>query len=116
MPLPATAVPDSMQHAADPYLPNGSARAGRYTLVFTIRHARSKALLKRHKLILMPQTFTQETESRTSLYYTQGGIVADTLAGGAIGATVFNIAGTTGYRGVLTGTQNPLLDPTPGLI
>lgn len=109
MPLPASAVAQSMQTSADSASPNGSAQAGKYTLIFTIRHAKTKALLKRHKLIIMPSTFSQETESRTSLYYTKGGIVADTPLAQGIGTTIFNIAGHTGYHGVMAESQNPLL-------
>jgi hypothetical protein len=101
MPLAATKVSlSSMQNAAFPAFPNGSLYAGQYTLVFRIRHKTSKTLYKEHQLILMPQRFSQTTESRTALYYTKGGIIADTPTPSGVGITVFQIAGHTGYGGI----------------
>ena len=90
-----------MQRAALPTFPNGTQDAGKYTLIFRIRHKESRKVLKQHSLILAPTTFLQETESRTSLYYTKGGIVADTPAATGIGATLFTITGHTGFRGIV---------------
>ena len=100
MPLPASQITKTMQHAADAYFPNGSINAGRLTLIFRIRQGTDGTILKEHRLILAPATMVQETEGRTSLYYTQGGIVADTPLENAIGATHFQISGHTGFTGV----------------
>jgi LysM domain len=101
MPLPATQVHETMQKAYAPTFPNGSLTAGRFTLVFRIRHTQTKRLLKEHRLILAPSSVKRDTESRTALYYTQGRIVADTPAKTGVGMTVFTITGHTGFRGVL---------------
>ena len=101
MPLAYADLPVSMQRAASPTSPNGTSYAGRYTLVFRIRHKAQNRVLKEHRLILMPTTFGQETESRTSLYYTKGGVATDTPAKTGIGMTVFTITGHTGFRGVV---------------
>src|SRR5215510_3141110 len=106
MPLPSSQIHESMQLAAMPFYPNGSAHAGQYTLIFRIRHKDGMVPLHEHRLILMPQRFTQTTEARTALYYTKGGIVADTPTPSGIGATVFHIVGHTGYGGV-RGQQPP---------
>jgi hypothetical protein len=100
MPLPASQIHRTMQTAADASFPNGSINAGRLTLVFRIRQGADGQVLKEHRMILAPATMTQETEARTSLYYTQGGIVADTPMQQAIGATHFQISGHTGFHGV----------------
>lgn len=113
MPLAANLVPISQQLAADPSSPNGSRQAGTMTMVFSIRHKETKTILKQHKLILMPQTFEQVTESRVALYYTQRDVFADMPADNALGLTFFNIAGHTGFRGLLKpSAPNPLLDPS----
>jgi hypothetical protein len=100
MPLPASQIHVTQQTAALPFFPNGSIHAGTYTLIFRVRQAQTKDLLKEHKLILMPQRFAQHTDARTALYYTQGGIVADTPALTGVGMTVFQISGHTGYAGI----------------
>src|SRR5215831_8223422 len=96
MPLPTTQIADTMAFAAMPSFPNGSFFAGQYTLIFRIRHKISRNILKEHKLILMPQRFSQTTEARTSLYYTKGGPVADTPQETGVGLTYFSIQGHTG--------------------
>lgn len=110
MPLPAASAHPTMQTAAYGAFPNGSYHAGQYTLIFQIRNVNDRKLLKRHNLIIMPQQFSQETESRTSLYYTKGGIVADTPLDNGVGATIFTIAGHTGYRGILWEGLTPVAD------
>jgi hypothetical protein len=107
MPLPGAPHP-TMQTAALPAFPNGSAYAGRLTLVFRVRHRDSQTLLHEHRLLLMPQRFTQSTESRSALYYTQGGPVADTLKGSAIGITYFSVSGHTGFGGLRSGLLTPV--------
>jgi len=48
--MPLTATPDlTMQTAANPAFPNGSFYAGRYTLVFRVRHLASQRLLHEHR-------------------------------------------------------------------
>jgi hypothetical protein len=117
MPLPASLVPLSMQRAADALAPNGSTRQGTVTLVFTIRQLSTGLILKQHKLVLMPQTFERTTETRVALYYTQRTVQADLPADAPLGITLFNIAGHTGFRGVLTdAAPNPLLDPSAGAV
>jgi ElaB/YqjD/DUF883 family membrane-anchored ribosome-binding protein len=111
MPLAATQIHPDMQRAAEPSFPNGSLNAGQYTLLFRIRHARNKTLLREHRLVLMPQRFSQTTEARTALYYTKGAIVADTPADGGVGMTVFTIVGHTGYWGVPSPMFNRLTEP-----
>src|SRR5215510_13042260 len=106
MPLLLSQVPDGMQLAATPTFPNGSIHAGQYTLIFRIRTISDNTLLKQHSLILMPQRFTATTEARSSLYYTQGGPVADTLPTSGVGITYFTITGHTGYGGVRSQPQN----------
>jgi hypothetical protein len=101
MPLPATQVHETMQKAYAPTFPNGSLSAGRFTLVFRIRHVHTNRIVKEHRLILAPTSVKRDTESRTALYYTQGRIVADTPARTGVGMTVFTITGHTGVRGVL---------------
>jgi hypothetical protein len=107
MPLPASQIsPDlGQQFAAMPSYPNGSLHAGLYTLVFRIRRKSDRTLLREHKLVLMPQRFNQTTESRTSVYYTQGGPVADTIQDGGIGITYFSIQGHTGFWGIRSDLQ-----------
>jgi hypothetical protein len=100
MPLAATHIHPTMQTAADASFPNGSVNAGRLTLVFRIRQRTSNMILKEHRLILAPATIAQDTEVRTSLYYTQGGIVTDTPMAQALGMTHFRISGHTGFSGV----------------
>src|SRR5262245_54760537 len=111
MPLPASQLPQTalvpMQHAAVPAFPNGSLRAGQYTLAFRIRRIRDMVLLHEHKLVLMPQRFTQTTEARTAVYYTQGGPVADTPATVGIGMTYFQLTGHTSFGGVRAGGTTP---------
>jgi LysM domain len=108
MPLPASQVHGSMQRAMNQRFPNGSLHAGQYTLVFRIRHKHEKKLVfKEHRLILMPQRFTQTTEARTALYYTQGGAVADVPAASGVGMTFFQIQGHTGFGGVRNATFLP---------
>lgn len=117
MPLPASLVHNSMQRAADPTAPNGTRQQGVMTLIFSIRHKHTQALLKQHKLILMPQTYEQVTEARVQLYYTKSDILADLPADAPLGLTFFNIAGHTGFRGVLTEyAPNPLLDPSAAAV
>jgi LysM domain len=117
MPLPATQVYQSMQRAANQQYPNGSVHAGQYTLVFRIRHKTyTKNVFKEHRLILMPQRFSQTTETRTALYYTKGGIVADVPAGGSPGVTVFTIQGHTGFGGVRNATFLPDQGPVPQVL
>lgn len=113
MPLPASKVHDSMQLAASPFFPNGSQHAGTFTLIFRIRRLATKAILKEHRLTLMPQRFSQTTEPRTALYYTKGGIVTDTPAATGVGATLFVIQGHTGYWGVPGRTGAPTVDVVP---
>jgi hypothetical protein len=97
-----------MQRAANQRFPNGSLHAGQYTLVFRIRHKRNKQLVcKEHRLILMPQRFSQTTEARTALYYTKGAVVADVPARSGVGATIFTIQGHTGFGGVRNATFLP---------
>jgi hypothetical protein len=100
MPLPASQIHRTMQTATDASFPNGSINAGKLTLVFRIRQHTDGTVLKEHRMILAPATMVQETEARTSLYYTQGGMVADTPMEHAIGATHFQITGHTGFHGV----------------
>lgn len=109
MPLPANELPKltPMQTSANPTFPNGSVNAGKLTLVFRVRSKADQKMLIEHKLVLMPTTFTQETEARTSLYYTKGGIVADTPSETGIGMTVFTIAGHTGFRGITAKDLTP---------
>lgn len=116
MPLPATAIHPTMQTAAVPGFPNGSLHAGVYTLIFRIRHRQSRELLKQCSLILMPQQFSQETEARTALYYTKGGIVADTPLETGVGATYFSISGHTGYGGIINETPLRPGNRLPGLL
>jgi hypothetical protein len=99
-----------------PSFPNGSQNAGQYTLVFRIRNKQNKQLLAEHRLIIMPTHFSQTTESRTSLYYTQGGIVADTLAEGGVGMTLFQIQGHTGYWGVRSEPTGAVADRLSGVL
>lgn len=101
MPLPGSQIHATMQTADNDLFPNGSINAGQLTLIFRLRHAPSGDLLKEYRLILMPASMTQETEARTSLYYVKGGIVADMPLDNALGATLFQISGHTGFRGVL---------------
>ncbi|PWT77612.1 MAG: hypothetical protein C5B60_02355, partial [Chloroflexi bacterium] len=114
MPLPAALLPQTalvpMQTAASPFAPNGTTHAGRYTLSFRIRRLDTMELLHEHRLILMPQRFTQSTEVRSALYYTQGGPVVDTPAEGGVGITYFQIAGHTGFGGVRTPGTFPVAD------
>jgi phage baseplate assembly protein W len=111
MPLPANSVPTTMQHARLGAFPNGSAYAGRYTLLFRLRDRNQPArLLKEHALVLMPTTFTQRTDARTAGYYTQDAYHIDHPSGNAVGRTVFFITGHTGYRGVVQDSSNPLLN------
>jgi hypothetical protein len=110
MPLPATLVPRTMQTAAMAGFPNGSAVSGRYTLIFRIRRVSDQAILKEHALVLMPQRFSQTTEARTAVYYTQGGPVADTPQEGGVGLTLFTISGHTGYWGIRSTAARPLVD------
>jgi hypothetical protein len=101
--LPATITATSgNQHAANPSFPNGSLHAGKLTLIFRVRLATSGLLLHEHRLILMPARMQTSTEVRSALYYTQGGLVADTPHGGGVGATYFTIQGHTGFGGVQT--------------
>lgn len=100
MPVSASIIDPTQQQAAMAGFPNGSVNAGRYTLIFRIRQKDSNAILKQHALILFPATMTSDTESLTSLYYTKGGIVADTPSENAVGMTVFSISGHTGFRGI----------------
>src|SRR5262245_54074221 len=114
MALPASLIPATaripMQTSALPPFPNGSVHAGRYTLIFRIRIKRTLELLHEHRLILMPQRFSQTTEVRSALYYTKGSLVADTPAEGGIGATYFQIVGHTGFAGVQGDGTSPLAD------
>src|SRR5262245_24856724 len=114
MPLPLSQLPPpefGMQFAAMPAFPNGSFSAGLYTLIFRLRHKISRQILKQHSLILMPTRFTQTTEIRTSLYYTQGGPVTDTPRDGGVGMTYFSIQGHTGFWGLRTTPQaNPVAE------
>jgi hypothetical protein len=105
-----------MQYAANPAFPNGSEHAGFYTLVFRLRNKTNKQRFLEHRLILMPTHFSQTTESRTALYYTQGGVVADTLADGGIGMTHFRISGHTGYWGVRSEPTGAVADRLQGAL
>src|SRR4030095_13073035 len=113
MPLPATQVHRTMQRAMLPTFPNGSLHAGAYTLIFRIRHKDTKHLYKEHRLVLMPQRFTQTTEARTALYYTKGAVVADVPARSGLGVTVFQIQGHTGFAGVQNASFLPDQGPVP---
>jgi hypothetical protein len=110
MPLSSSFIHPTQQRAASPAFPNGSMRAGTYTLVFQIRDAQSKVLLKKHQLILFPAILDEETEVRTTLYYTKKRIVADTPAETGIGVTIFTIRGHTGYAGIPMEGAQPLVD------
>ena len=116
MPLALRQVYPTMQHAELPTHPNGSLVAGQYTLVFRIRHKTNKTLYKEHRLILMPQRFSETTEARTALYYTKSGLVGDTPAGSGIGVTLFQIQGHTGFRGVLADLPPPAPVRLPGIL
>src|SRR5262245_7270546 len=108
MPLPATSIHPSMQHAVFPAFPNGSAYAGKHTLVFRVRHRDSGELLKEHSLILMPARLSQSTDVRTALYYTKGAPHADTPESNGIGMTYFTITGHTGFGGIRSGPLSPV--------
>jgi LysM domain len=111
MPLTAAQVDQTtMQHAATPAFPNGSMYAGAYTLLFRIRRKSDSALLAEHRLVLMPQRFHKSTELRSSVYYTQGGPVSDTLAEGGVGMTFFSIQGHTGFGGIRSTNGGPMAD------
>src|SRR5262245_8989657 len=114
MPLPQNQIHPTMQEAAVPMFPNGSVHAGKYTLIFRVRERQTQTLLKEHRLLIMPQRFSQTTEIRSSLYYTQGGPVADTLAGNGVGMTYFTISGHTGFGGIRG--SSPAAMPTPGAL
>src|SRR5215467_3257716 len=110
MPLPASAVHPTQQKAADTAFPNGSARAGQYTLIFRIRDRKSQTILKQHSLILFPANLTQRTEARLATYYTAEDIYVDVPLKTGIGKRLFQLTGHTGFAGVRADRHNPLLD------
>jgi LysM domain len=118
MPLPANQISASMQTAAIPTHPNGAMYAGVYTLIFRIRRRRDRRVLHEHRLIQMPMRLTQTTETRTAVYYTKAGAVADLPLASGVGMTHFSITGHTGIAGIRnrtlapTGTTSEAFDPS----
>ena len=106
MPLSMAQVPQTQQHAASASYPNNSQYAGKLSMVFRVRQRNSKAILKEHRLICFPTSFSKDTEGRTQLYYTLGGVYVDTPATNGVGIAIFNISGHTLYKGIAGSTGN----------
>ena len=100
MPIALTALHSSQQTSESPDYPNNTRLAGKLTLVFTVRHKTSKSVLKEHRLLCMPTSFSMDTEGRSQVYYTRDGLYVDMLPRNAIGMTIFSISGHTLYRGI----------------
>jgi hypothetical protein len=114
MPLAAARLHSTQQRAATPAYPNGSDRAGTYTLTFRLRERSNPAnILKEHSLVLMPTSFTKRTEARVSVYYTADDMEVD-VPPKAIGKTTFQLMGHTGYASVVQDQRTDLLRDLAG--
>lgn len=106
MPVPMAQVPDTMQHAASASYANNSQYAGRLSMIFRVRQRASKQVIKEHRLICMPTSFSKDTEGRSQVYYTKDGVYVDTPPVSGVGLTIFNISGHTLYKGIAGSTGN----------
>lgn len=106
MPLPMTQVPQTQQHAASATYPNNSQYAGKLSLVFRVRQRATNQLVKEHRLICMPTSFSKDTEGRSQVYYTKDGVYVDTPPVRGVGMTIFTISGHTLYKGIAGSAGN----------
>src|ERR1043166_3975648 len=100
MPLAKNRLDSTQQTAALASFPNGSVNEGKLTLIFQIRDAKTKVVLKKYQFINMPGRIASTTEARVALYYTHGGPQIDIPTPTGVGVTYFSITGHTGFAGI----------------